>query len=85
MATYELVKVSLKHGVSLILEKAWFRGLSEAELRQSLPISRAVQVHVTANQPVAVRGPGTAADFEVSEPRGVRLVAQPSVMFFRLT
>ena len=45
----------LKHGVSLILEKAWFRGLSEAELRQFLPISRAVQVHVTACQPVAVR------------------------------
>ena len=37
LATYELVNVCLKHGVSLILEKAWFRGLSEAELRQSLP------------------------------------------------
>ncbi len=37
LATYELVNVCVKHGVSLILEKAWFRGLSEAELRQSLP------------------------------------------------
>ena len=55
LATYELVNVCLKHGVSLILEKAWFRGLSEAELRQFLPISQAVQVHVTASQPVAVQ------------------------------
>ncbi len=55
LATYELVNVCLKHGVSLILEKAWFRGLSEAELRQFLPISRAVQVHVTARQTVAVQ------------------------------
>ncbi len=32
-----------------MLEKAWYRGLSEAEPRQFLPISRAVQVHVTAS------------------------------------
>jgi predicted kinase len=54
LATYELVNVCLRHGVSLVLEKAWYRGLSEAELRQFLPISRAVQIHVTASLPVAV-------------------------------
>lgn len=55
LATYELVNVCLHHGVSLIVEKAWQRGWAEAELRQFLPISRAVQVHVTASQPVAVQ------------------------------
>lgn len=55
LATYELVDVCLKHGVSLIVEKAWQRGRAEAELRQFLAISRGVQVHVTAGQPVAVQ------------------------------
>lgn len=55
LATYELVDVCLKHGVSLIVEKARQRGRAEAELRQFVPISRAVQVHVTASQPVAVQ------------------------------
>ncbi len=55
LATYELVNVCLEHGVSLVLEKAWFRGVSEAELRPFLPRSRAVQVHVTASQAVAVQ------------------------------
>ena len=55
LATYELVDVCLKHGVSLIVEKAWQRGRAEAELRHFLPISRAVQIHVTASQPVAVQ------------------------------
>ncbi len=32
-----------------MLEKSWYRGLSEAEPRQFLPISRAVQVHGTAS------------------------------------
>ena len=54
-ASYELVNVCLEHGVSLVLEKAWFRGVSEAELRPFLPRSRAVQVHVTASQAVAVQ------------------------------
>jgi predicted kinase len=54
LATYDLVNVCLNHGVSLIVEKAWYRGRSETELREFLPISRAVQVHVTASQPVAV-------------------------------
>ena len=55
LATYELVNLCLKHGVSLIVEKAWYRGWAEAELRHFLPISRAVQVHVTASQAVAVQ------------------------------
>jgi predicted kinase len=55
LATYEMVNVCLKHGVSLIVEKAWQRGWAEPELREFLPISRAVQVHVTASQPVAVQ------------------------------
>jgi predicted kinase len=55
LATYEMVDVCLKHGVSLILEKAWYRGWGEADLRPFLPISRAVQVHVSASQTVAVQ------------------------------
>jgi predicted kinase len=55
LVTYELVNACLKHGVSLIVEKAWQRGWAEAELCQFLPISRAVQVHVTASQAVAVQ------------------------------
>ena len=54
LATYDLVNVCLNHGVSLIVEKAWYQGWAETELRQFLPISRAVQVHVTASQAVAV-------------------------------
>ena len=42
LATYEMVNLCLKHGVSLIVEKAWYRAWAEGELCQFLPISRAV-------------------------------------------
>ena len=55
LAIYEVVNVCLKYGVSLILEKAWFQACPKLNCAKSLPISRAVQVHVTASQPVAVQ------------------------------
>jgi predicted kinase len=53
-ATYDALAVCLGHGVSVIVEKAWQRGRAEAELRHFLSRSRAVQVHITASEPVAV-------------------------------
>ena len=54
-ATYELVEVCLRHGVSVIVEKAWQRGRAEPDLQRFLPAARAVQVHVTASEQVALR------------------------------
>jgi predicted kinase len=54
-ATYELVEVCLRHDMSVIVEKAWQRGPAEPDLQRFLPVARAVQVHVTASEQVALR------------------------------
>lgn len=53
-ATYEIVAVYLRRGSSVIVEKAWQRGRAEPDIRPLLSLSRAVQVHVSASQDVAM-------------------------------
>lgn len=52
--TRGLAECCLDAGASLILEKAWQRGRSEADLLPLLARARGLQVHVTAAQDVAV-------------------------------
>lgn len=49
-----LARQCLDAGAGLILEKAWQRGRSEADLLPLLAKARAVQIHVTAPQDVAI-------------------------------
>jgi predicted kinase len=49
-----LARQCLDAGASLILEKAWQRGRSEADLLPLLAKARGVQIHVTAAREVAI-------------------------------
>lgn len=53
-ATYELVDVCLRHGVSAIVEKAWKKGLDEPNLQRLLTRATALRVHVAASQEIAL-------------------------------
>lgn len=54
-AADELIEVALRHGISLIVEKAWQRRFDEARFRRLLPMANVVQIHVTVNEQVARR------------------------------
>ena len=54
-AADELIEVALRHGVSLVVEKAWQRRFDEARFRRFLPMANVVQIHVTVNEQVARR------------------------------
>jgi hypothetical protein len=51
----ELVEVALRHGVSLVVEKAWQRRFDEERFRRLLPQASVVQVHLTVDEQVARR------------------------------
>jgi predicted kinase len=55
LAADELIEVALRHGVSLIIEKAWQRRFDEARFRRFLSVANVVQIHVTVNEQVARR------------------------------
>ena len=71
-AGYDIVEVALRHGVSLLLEKAWRRGLDEPRLSRFMPMAVTAQVHVTTTQGIAwearrsrTQHPGVATPAEI--------------------
>jgi len=54
-AAYNAVRSLLSDGVSVVIDQAWRKGLSDAELLPLVAISRAVALHVSTSPETAIR------------------------------